>query len=91
MKRHAELKREILSQPEARAEYDRLAPEFELIESLLRARIGAGLTQAQLAKKMGTSQSVIARLEGGNSAPTLSTLRRYAAATGTRLRVSLDA
>lgn len=91
MKRHAELKREMLSQPEVRAEYDRLAPEFELIESLLRARIGAGLTQAQLAKKMGTSQSVIARLEGGNSVPTLSTLRRYAAATGTRLRVSLDA
>lgn len=91
MKRHAELKREMLGRPEVQAEYDRLAPEFELIESLLRARIGAGLTQAQLAKKMGTSQSVIARLEGGNSAPTLSTLRRYAAATGTRLRVSLDA
>ena len=91
MKRHAELKREMRSQPEVRAEYDRLAPEFELIESLLRSRIGAGLTQAQLAKKMGTSQSVIARLEGGNSAPSLSTLRRYAAATGTRLRVSLDA
>lgn len=91
MKRHAELKREMLGRPEVQAEYDRLAPEFELIESLLRARIGAGLTQAQLAKRMGTSQSVIARLEGGNSAPTLSTLRRYAAATGTRLRVSLDA
>lgn len=91
MKRHAELKREMLGRPEVQAEYDRLAPEFELIESLLRARIGAGLTQAQLAKKMGTSQSVIARLEGGNSVPTLSTLRRYAAATGTRLRVSLDA
>ncbi|MCK5873275.1 MAG: helix-turn-helix domain-containing protein [Alcanivoracaceae bacterium] len=91
MKRHAELKREMLGRPEVQVEYDRLAPEFELIESLLRARIGAGLTQAQLAKRMGTSQSVIARLEGGNSAPTLSTLRRYAAATGTRLRVSLDA
>lgn len=91
MKRHAELKCEMLGRPEVQAEYDRLAPEFELIESLLRARIGAGLTQAQLAKKMGTSQSVIARLEGGNSVPTLSTLRRYAAATGTRLRVSLDA
>ncbi len=91
MKTHAELKQELLSDPEVRREYERLGPEFELIQSLIRARSRAGLTQAELAERMKTTQSVIARLEGGRSTPTWKTLRRYAEATGSRLRVSLDA
>ncbi len=91
MKTHAELKQELLSDPEVRREYDRLGPEFELIQALIEARNRAGLTQAELAERMKTTQSVIARLEGGRSTPTWSTLRRYAEATGSRLRVSLDA
>jgi ribosome-binding protein aMBF1 (putative translation factor) len=91
MKTHAELKQELLSDPEVRREYERLGPEFELIQSLIRARSRAGLTQAELAERMKTTQSVIARLEGGRSTPSWKTLRRYAEATGSHLRVSLDA
>lgn len=90
MKTHTELKREMLQDPEIRREYERLGPEFELIRSLIEARNRAGLTQAQLAERMGTTQSVIARLEGGRSTPTWSTLRRYAEATGSRLHVTLE-
>lgn len=91
MKTHAELKQELLSDPDVRREYERLGPEFELIQSLIEARSRAGLTQAELAERMKTTQSVVARLEGGRSTPTWNTLRRYAEATGSRLRVSLDA
>lgn len=91
MKTHKELAKELLADPEVRREYDELGPEFELIESLLAARARAGLTQAQLADRMGTTQSVIARLEGGRTKPSMATLTRYAEATGSRLRVALEA
>lgn len=91
MKTHSELKKELLTDPEVRAEYERLEPEFDLIRALVEARNRAGLTQAELAKRMGTTQSVIARLEGGQTSPTWRTLNRYAEATGNRLRVDLEA
>jgi len=91
MKSHAELKRELLRNPEVRQEYERLAPEFDVVRALIEARARAGLTQAQVADLMGTTQSVVARLEGGRTAPTWTTLKRYANATGSRLRVTLDA
>jgi len=91
MKTHAELKDELLRDPEVRREYERLGPEFELIRSLVAARARAGLTQAEVAERMGTTQSVVARLESGRSTPTWKTLKRYAQATGSRLRVDLEA
>lgn len=91
MKPNKELAKELLADPEVRREYDALGPEFDLIESLLAARARAGLTQAQLAERMGTTQSVIARLEGGRTTPSMATLNRYAKATGSRLRVALEA
>ena len=62
-----------------------LAPEFAFASEVIRVRMRAGLTQEQLAQRMETSQSVIARLEGGRSKPSTQTLERLAAATGTRL------
>ena len=73
-----------------RAAYDELEPEFELARALITARVSAGLTQAQLAKRMKTTQSVVARLEGGRVHPSTRTLGRIAQATGTRLRISLE-
>ena len=73
-----------------RKAFDELKPEFDLARSLLEARIGAGLTQAQLAKRMKTSQSVVARLEGGGIYPSTRTLGKVARATGTRLRISFE-
>jgi transcriptional regulator with XRE-family HTH domain len=73
-----------------REEYERLGPEFELARALIEARAGAGLTQAELAERMGTTQSVIARLESGRVQPTTATLRRLARATGTRLKIAFE-
>ena len=62
---------------------------YALIEALVRARRAAKLTQAELASRLGTTQSAVARLEGGRVSPSFATLRRYAEATGTRLTVDL--
>ena len=75
---------------EYRLAYETLAPEFELARAVIEARVRAGLTQEQLAERMDTSQSVIARLESGRVRPSTQTLERLAAATGTRLRISFE-
>ncbi len=70
--------------------YNELGPEFELARMLVETRINAGLTQTQLAARMKTTQSVIARLEGGRVHPSTKTLQKIAEATGTRLRISFE-
>ena len=72
-----------------REEYARIDEEYALIEALVRARTAAKLTQTELARRLGTTQSAVARLEGGRVSPSFATLRRYAEATGTRLSVDL--
>jgi ribosome-binding protein aMBF1 (putative translation factor) len=81
---------EWLKDPEFRAEYEALEPEFALASALIEARGRAGMTQAQVAKAMGTTQAVIARLEGGRAKPSTRTLERFAKATGTRLRIRFE-
>jgi len=73
-----------------RREYEALEKEFSLVAALIEARKRAGLTQEQLARRMKTTQAAIARLEGGGSKPSTRTLERYAAATGSRLRVVFE-
>jgi ribosome-binding protein aMBF1 (putative translation factor) len=85
------LKARLLANPKVKAEYDALGPEFEIAAELLRARLRAGLSQAELAARMGTSQSTIARLENGHTLPSTKTLLRYAEATGSRFHVRLSA
>jgi ribosome-binding protein aMBF1 (putative translation factor) len=70
--------------------HETLAPEFELARTMLRARVRPGLTQEQLAERMDTSQSVIARLESGRVRPSSQTLGRLAAATGSRLKIPFE-
>ncbi len=72
-----------------RAGYQEVRDEYSLIATMIRARASAGLTQEALAQRLGTTQSAIARLEGGRVSPSVETLRRYAAATGKRLRVEM--
>jgi len=79
-----------LKDPAFRAEYAALEQEFTLVSALISARAKAGLTQAELARRMGTTQAVIARLEGGKVWPSTRTLERFAAATGCRLKISLE-
>ncbi len=70
--------------------YEQLEPEFALARAMIEARTNAGLTQEQLAERMQTTQSVIARLEGGHVWPSTRTLERLALATGTRLKISFE-
>ena len=81
------LKRRWMKEPGFKQGYDALAPEYAIASVLIEARTRAKLSQAALAKRMGTSQSTIARLESGAGRPSLSTLERFAKATGTELRV----
>jgi ribosome-binding protein aMBF1 (putative translation factor) len=83
------LKARLLANPKVRAEYNALAPEFEISAELVRARVRAGLSQAELAVRMGTSQSAIARLESGQTLPSTKTLLRFAKATGSKVHVRL--
>ncbi len=70
--------------------YDALEEEFSLAEALIKARAQAHMTQEQVAEAMGTSQEQIARLESGRTMPSTRTLKRYAEATGTKLRISFE-
>ena len=83
-------KKKMLKNPTVKAEYDALEEEFALAHELLAARNKAKLTQAQVAKRMGTSQSAVARLESGR-APSIASLRKYARATGSRIEIKLKA
>ena len=90
---HEELTKKMLSNSGVKAEYDSLKEEFSLFDELLRARMNAGLTQAEVADLMGTKTPAIARLEagGGNMqhSPSISTLRKYATAVGCHLEIRL--
>ncbi len=80
-----------LARPDVRREYDGLKEEFELLDEILKARTEARLTQAELATRIGTTQSAVARLESsmGKHSPSIGTLRRYASALGYRLQIHL--
>jgi ribosome-binding protein aMBF1 (putative translation factor) len=86
-----ELKAKLLANPEVRAEYDALEQEYALARELIAARARAGLSQTELAEKMQTTQSTIARLESGKGLPSMRTLKRFAEATGSRAVVKLEA
>jgi ribosome-binding protein aMBF1 (putative translation factor) len=85
------IKAELLADPEVQREYDALAPEFEFSAELLRARLRSGLSQAELAARMNTSQSAIARLESGQTLPSTKTLLRFAEATSSKIQLRLSA
>ena len=70
--------------------YEALDEEFALASALIEARTEADVSQEEIANRMQTSQPAVARLEGGHGNPSLKTLRRYAAATGTRLRIVFE-
>ena len=85
----AKLRQQLLTDPEIKAEYDRLGPIFAVVGEMIEARQAAGLTQTEIASRMGTSQSVVARLENARHMPTFEMIARYAAAIGCRLDIHL--
>src|SRR3954447_16219541 len=86
---HEEMVARMLKQSAVAAEYEAQAEEFALLDELLRARRQAGLTQAEVAARMGTKAPAVARLEAGGGSrrhsPSVATLRKYACAVGCRL------
>ncbi|AXS82894.1 MULTISPECIES: helix-turn-helix domain-containing protein [Marinobacter] len=82
-----QFKQKALKDPEVRQEYDALEEEFSLIDQLISMRTKAGLTQEDVAKKLGTNKSNISRLERGRSNPSWGTLSKYAAACGFRVKL----
>lgn len=81
----------MLADPEVRTAYDALGDQFGLARELITARVRAGLTQAELAARMGTTQSAVARLESGAQLPSVQTLLRFAKATHSRAVIRLRA
>jgi len=76
--------------PVYRKAYAALDEEFTLAAELTKARTSADISQEEIAKRMHTSQPAVARLEGGRGNPSIDTLRRYARATGTRLKITFE-
>lgn len=79
-----------MREPEYRRAYDALEEEYALAKAVIDARNHAGLTQVELARKMGTTQPVVARLESGRTRPSMRTLERLAKATGSRLLIKFE-
>jgi len=89
--KHSELKAKALSNPETQAAYDDMALEFLILRQMLKARQKAGLSQAQVAERMGTKAPAVTRLESslgnGKHSPSLATLQKYASAVGCQLQI----
>lgn len=90
---HSELREKALKEKGVKAAYDAMEPEFTLLRELLRARQKAGLSQAEIAEKMGTKAPAVTRLESsltsGKHSPSISTLKKYAEALGCHLEIKI--
>lgn len=84
---HEELHKRWMKDPEFVKEWKKIEPEYQLARQLIGARLKKKMTQAQLAKKVGTGQAVISRLEGGSARPSLSLLQRVADALETEIKL----
>lgn len=89
MEEWSQVKKELLKDKQALKEYRRLEPKYKVISQIIGARIKKGMTQAQLARKMGTKQSAIARLEAGNTNPTIGFLEKASKALDTKITVNI--
>jgi len=90
MKNFNQLKKELLKNNLVSKEYNKLSPRYRIISDFISARNKKGLTQQQLAKKIGTKQSAIARLESGNVNPSLEFMEKIASVMGYKLTIRLQ-
>ena len=86
---YTELKKQLLSDPEVKAEYDALEPEYQFIRDMLACREELSLTQQGLADLTGIDRSDISRIENGNANPSLKTMKRIASGLGKRLEIRI--
>ena len=90
MKSYQSFKRQLLKDKQIKKAYEALGPEFALVETLIKKRLERKLTQAQLAKKVGTKQSAISRLEQGSYNPSVLLLQKVATALEAKLKISIN-
>ncbi len=90
MKSLRAVKAELLANPAVRQAYEAQAPAFELARERIAARTKAGLTQGDVAARMGTTKSVVARIESGRGTPSMRTVQRFAHAVGARAVVRME-
>ena len=88
-KTYKQLKRELLKDKKIKEAYEKLGPEFAVIAMIIKKRIEKGLSQKELASKIGTKQSAISRLESGTYNPTLSFLQKVVEALDAKLKIAL--
>ena len=88
-KRLQDKHKKLLSDPKYRKAYMELEDEFIIVKALVQARTNANLTQKQIAERMGTTQSVVARIESGKPLPSLKSVIRYAAAVNSKIDLKL--
>ncbi len=87
---YEEMKADMLKDEEFKLEYEKLKPRYEAIEQIIRARKEQNITQAELAKRVGTQKSNISRLESGNYNPSLDFLAKIAESLGKKISVTLN-
>ena len=87
---HDDVRKKWMQAPEFVKEYEALEEEFSLASAMIAARAHADMTQQDVAAKMETSQSYIAKMEGGAVSPTMKALKRYAEATGSRVKITFE-
>lgn len=85
------IKKKLLKDPKVSKEYDSLRPEFSIARALIEARLLSKMTQADVAKKMNTSQSQVARLESGDHMPSMSSIHKYAHAISRNINIEISA
>ncbi|HLD18333.1 MAG TPA: helix-turn-helix transcriptional regulator [Patescibacteria group bacterium] len=90
MKSYKSLKAGFLKDAEVRKNYDELAPEFAVIDLMIKKRLKRGLSQSALARKVGTKQSAISRFESGEYNPTLSFLNKVADALDAKMKITIS-
>lgn len=90
MKNYKQFKTELLKDKEIDKAYKEFGPEFDLIVAIIKKRVEKGLTQKELAKKIGTKQSAISRLESGDYNPSIAFLRKVASALGARMKITIS-
>lgn len=90
MKSYKDFKKQVLKDKEVRKEYNALAPEFAIAQAVIEERLKRGLTQTGLAKKIGTRQSAISRLESGSYNPSINFLEKVAKALNLKLIVMMN-
>lgn len=89
MSSYKEYKEKVLKNPEVRAEYEALEPEYDIIQAIIDARVKQNMTQKELSERTGITQADISRIENGTRNPSLNMVKRIAKGLGLRLKLEL--